>query len=667
TFTDFVLWQDGGCAIHKVLSTHPHPEIGMVNGLRELGVLPGEASDGAKPQGAQRVDIIHGSTIATNALLERKGARVALITTRGFTDLIDIGRQNRPELYRFWSEAPAPLVDRDCRVGIDERIGSHGEVIKPVDASELDLVAQELRNKGINAVAVCFLFSFLNPTHEQVVEEYLLDNGFFVSASYKILPEYREYERLSTTIVNAFVTPLVADYLDRLSGSLGRELAHSLRIMQSSGGLISAKSAAEQAVRTVLSGPVGGAVATEHLGSVTGNAHLISFDMGGTSTDVGLIDGRIRLTTEFQIYGSPIKVPVADIHTVGAGGGSIAWVDEGGALQVGPESAGSNPGPACYGAGERPTVTDANVILGRLHPEHFLGGRQKLDVHRAEHALENVGRACGLDTVVTADGVIRIAVSNTERAVRKISVERGYDPRDFTLVAFGGAGPMHACELAEAALIPKVLVPRTPGVFSAHGMTVSDVIKDYSKSVLAQQGSLTSTSLEEWFMPLIKSAIADVSGEGFDRESIEFEKALDIRYVGQSFELTIPIENYDDDYPGAFHKTHLDRYGHASPEDEIEIVGIRVRAVGLREKPQEASVARATGPAVVALTTSVYFDGWREANCYHREDLRAGHIISGPALIFQLDTTTVIPPGWEAEVDQYGNLLLQKEAERCAI
>jgi len=609
------------------------------------------------------VDIIHGSTIATNALLERKGAKVALITTEGFTDLIDIGRQNRTALYSFWGESLVPLVNKDCRYGIDERIAASGEVIRALDSSKLDGILSDLREKEIDAVAVCFLFSFLNPSHEQAIEQYLEEHGFYVSASYKILPEYREYERLSTTVINAFVTPLVANYLDKLSSGLGENLSNGLKIMQSNGGLVSASSAAGQAVQTVLSGPAGGVVAAGQLGALTGFSRLISFDMGGTSTDVSLIDGGIQFTTEFSLDGSPIKVPMADIHTVGAGGGSIAWVDAGGALQVGPESSGSNPGPACYGKGDKPTITDANVVLGRLHPEHFLGGKQRLDLKRAENAIEILAAECGLDMISAADGVIKVAISNMQKAVRKISVERGYDPRDFTLVAFGGAGPMHACELAEAAMIPRVLVPQTPGVFSASGMTTSNVTKDYSKSILLKQGELKAKLLKDTFLPLIEKAESDLAVEGFAGPGVKLEKALDVRYVGQSFELTVPIEGFDDDYATAFHGLHRERYGHASPDEEIEVVAIRVRAVGMRKKPEEIPIKEADGPAAPVLKTRAFFDGWHDIDCYNREGLLAGHVISGPALVFQLDTTVVIPPDWRAEVDAYGNMLLQKAGE----
>jgi len=642
--------------VHKVLSTHPDPEIGVVSGLEELGLL---IDDGQNSQN-KNVDIIHGSTIATNALLERKGAKVALITTKGFTDLIDIGRQNRAALYSFWGEAPAPLVSKDCRYGINERVTASGEVLLAIDGSQFDSVLQDLRKKEIDAVAVCFLFSFLNPSHEQAVEQYLEEHGLFVSASYRILPEYREYERLSTTVINAFVTPLVANYLDKLSSGLGEKLSRSLKIMQSNGGLVSALSAARQAVQTVLSGPAGGVVATEQLGALTGFSRLISFDMGGTSTDASLIDGGVQYTTEFNLDGSPIKVPMADIHTVGAGGGSIAWVDAGGALQVGPESAGSNPGPACYGKGDKPTITDANVVLGRLHPEHFLGGRQKLDLGRAENAIAKLATKCGLDIISAADGVIKVAISNMQKAVRKISVERGYDPRDFTLVAFGGAGPMHACELAEAAMIPRVLVPQTPGVFSASGMTTSNVTKDYSKSMLLKQGEIKAKLLEDTFLLLIEKAKSDLAVEGFTGHGVKLEKALDVRYVGQSFELTVPIEGFDDDYATAFNSLHQERYGHASPDEEIEVVAIRVRAEGLRNKPEEIPIEKAEGPEKPILKAKAFFDGWREVDCHNRESLLAGHAILGPALVFQLDTTVVIPPDWQVEVDAYGNMLLQK-------
>lgn len=617
--------------------------------------------------GNSAVDIIHGSTIATNALLERKGAKVALVTTGGFEDLIEIGRQNRPFIYRFWGDKPEPLVPESCRFGISERIGSCGEVIKPLDTSSLGLLPKELRSRGIEAVAICLLFSFLNPTHEQVIEKLLFDEGFFVSASHKILPEYREYERLSTTVINAFVTPLVANYLDKLSSGVGDGLSKNLRIMQSNGGLTSALSAARQAVQTVLSGPAGGAVAAEQLGKQTGIEKLISFDMGGTSTDVSLIDGSVQFTTEFSLDGLPIKTPMVDVHTVGAGGGSIGWVDAGGALRVGPQSAGSNPGPAAYGKGEEPTITDANLILGRLHPKHFLGGRQNLDTARAERAVLKLAKQLGLDITSTADGIVRIAISNMQKAIRKISVERGYDPRGFALVAFGGAGPMHACELAEAVLIPRVIIPQIPGVFSALGMTVSDVVKDYSKSVLMRKKDITSSAIEERFSPLISRARQELAAEGFSQDSIALEMFLDLRYTGQSFELTVPIASFSSDYAAAFHKMHAQKYGHASPDEEIEVVAARLRAIGIRQKPVETAVEKSTGPAKPSTKTQVFFNGWHEAACYIREDLLAGDTINGPALIFQLDTTTVIPPNWNGVVDEFGNLVLQKANYSAAV
>lgn len=692
TFTDFVLWQDGKRTIHKILSTHPQPEIGVLTGLKELGILgapdkkgtPGAAAlkTAVPTQSEGQIDIIHGSTIATNALLERKGARIALITTDGFIDLIDIGRQNRAKLYSFFDEEPVPLVDKAMRFGVVERIGSSGEVIKSLDVGRLADTMRALKEGGAEAVAICLLFSFLNPRHEIEIEKYLEEAGLFVSASYKVLPEYREYERLSTTVINAFVTPLVASYLSKLSAGLGAGLSQGFRIMQSNGGLASAAAVSKQAVQTVLSGPAGGAVATERLGVLTGVKRLVSFDMGGTSTDVSLIDGALQLTTEFSLYRSPVKTPMVDITTVGAGGGSIAWFDVGGALQVGPESAGSNPGPAAYGKGGRPTITDANLVLGRLHPDHFLGGRQKLDSARAEAAVETLCSSCGLDVTGVAEGIIKVAISNMQKAVRKVSVERGYDPRDFTLVAFGGAGPMHACELAEAALIPRVLIPKTPGVFSALGMTTSDVTRDYSKSILKRRGELAFSNLransssqpssrsvahvlEELFQPLLNTARSYLYEEGISKESVELQKALDIRYAGQSFELTIPLADYTDDFEAAFHGAHLERYGHASPGEEVELVAARVRAIGRRGKPDEAKLEKAKEPASPVFSTAVFFSGWHNAPAFERDRLLTGHAIYGPALVFQLDSTVVIPPGWLAQVDDFGNLVLEAGQKRA--
>lgn len=732
TFTDFVVWKNGRREVHKVLSTHPNPEIGVAEGLRYLGIIddrsdnlqdntsvgtvrdkagnavltgaaidaglseimpaeagagvlseiiPGDTGSYALQNEASTVtqpdtlpdmpDIIHGSTIATNALLERKGARVALLTTKGFTDLIDIGRQNRPHLYRLWDEKQPPLVPTDLRFGIDERIGAKGEIVTKLNMSGFEEIVGELHKLKVDAVAICFLFSFLNPEHEAKAEKALKDEGFFVSTSHKILPQYREYERLSTTVINAFVTPLVANYIARLENALGK-VADRLKIMQSNGGLLSASATANQAVQTVLSGPAGGVVAALESARIAGHKKVISFDMGGTSTDVSLLDNSIGLTTEFDLDGLPVKIPMVDVHTVGAGGGSIAYVDDGGALQVGPESAGSNPGPVCYGRGNKPTITDANLVLGRMHPDNFLGGRQRLEIAKTEAAFDKLAGRLDMDRVVLADGIVRIAISNMHKAIRKISVERGFDPRDFALVAYGGAGPMHACELAEASMISTVIIPPVPGVFSALGMTLADVVKDYSCTMFVSDiKEFTTEKLDEIFVPLEMQAGQDLESEGFKAGTISLKRMLDLRYAGQSFELTIELDDgmiCPDDLAGLFHKTHKDRYGFESNDERIEIIAFRIRAIGFRDKPGSANkqgslpepIIEAKHQPTPILITKTYFGEWVETQCYDRSDLTEDSIVVGPAIVFQLDTTTVIPPGWAGLVDMGGNIILTR-------
>jgi len=676
TFTDFVLVADTGSeagriTLHKRLTSPDDPARSLAEGVRELG-LPDSAL------------VVHGSTIATNALLERRGARTALITTAGFADVIEIGRQNRPDLYALVPHKPPPLVPREWRFELNERITAQGEVLIPLDPDEVAALLPKLHAAQIESVAVCFLFSFLHPEHEQRVKQMLDVRGWklegadpisnlqlptSISISSEILPEYREYERVSTTVINAYVTPLMDRYLARLESELS---PRPLRIMQSNGGCITSATARAQAARTALSGPAGGVVGAFNLTLGAGgeaHPHIITFDMGGTSTDVCLCPGHIPFTSEGEIGGLPLRLPIIDIHTVGAGGGSLARVDAGGAFIVGPESAGADPGPACYGRGGRvPTVTDANVILNRLHPAHFLGGRMTLDADAAEAALSELGRSLPsairhLPTL--AWGVIQIANAEMERAIRKISVERGYDPRDFTLVAFGGAGPLHACELAERLGLPRVFVPRAPGVLSALGMLLADLVKDYSQTVLRRMDTLTDSEALTMFAPIEARAHMEMRTDGITAPRLE--RSADLRYVGQSFEINAPLPEpftltaLADD----FHARHTQRYGHAHPEAPVELVNIRLRAIGPTPRPVFEEVPEG-GPdpsAAHAGESQVWFegpDGLRPhpTRLYQREHLRAGNRIGGPAVIFQLDATTVVPPAWAGSVDRHGHLWL---------
>ena len=665
TFTDFLLWENGRLSVYKRPSTPDDPARAVLAGLEEAGWAPEE--------------VVHGSTVATNAVLERKGARTALITTQGFRDLLAIGRQTRPKLYDLAPRRPPPLVPDSLRLEADERLDHRGRVLQALRPREVRELIDRLAARGVESLAVCFLFSFLNPEHERMVRDAARRRGIRCSASFEVLPEYREYERTSTTVLNAYVAPVVERYLSRLEEGLPK--GSRLRVMQSNGGSASAKSAGPLAVRTVLSGPAGGVAGAFRLAreasSVSGGSfdRIITLDMGGTSTDVCLCDGEIPFTAEATIDGLPLRIPTVDVHTVGAGGGSIARIDAGGALRVGPESVGADPGPACYGQGNEPTVTDAHLLLGRLLPDRFLGGRMLLSVAAARRALRPLARPYNGSIERAAASVLRVANASMERALRTISVERGHDPRRFTLVAFGGAGPLHACELAEALAIPRVLVPPFPGVLSAFGMAAAPTTRDEVQAFLAPVPSdgqaAIARRLERAFRRLEAQATRALASEG---GRIKMRRALDLRYRGQSYELTVPVASTANGcdparFLPAFHRAHRRRYGHAEPSRDVEVVAVRVRAetprrVGVRlprlpkgdRDPKRAQLERrqvwfASGAGVRPRATRVY----------ERELLRAGDRLRGPALVLQLDATTALPPGWRGTVDGVGNLVLERE------
>lgn len=653
TFTDFVASEDGGpLRTWKLLSTPRDPAIAVLEGLREILA----ASD-------EHV-ITHGATVATNALLERKGARTALITTRGFEDVIEIGRQTRQSLYDLNVQKPVPLVPPELRFGVRERVGADGAVLEALDEESLAEAIAGVRAAGVNSVAVCLLFSFLNPAHERRVAEAVVELGaqspIHVSASCDILPEFREFERCSTTVVNAYLAPKVGHYIDSLASQLG---GHHLRIMQSSGGSISPAAASRQPVRTILSGPAGGVIGATAVAGATEHENIITIDMGGTSTDVALVRGQVQRTSETIIDGWPIRVPVIDIHTIGAGGGSIAWVDAGGALRVGPESAGADPGPACYGKRHLPTVTDANLLLGRLGPSPRLGGTMALDKDRARTAVETLAREAGLDTTACAEGIVAIANAAMQRALRVISVERGHDPRDFCLVAFGGAGPLHAAELASGMDIPEVLIPAGPGVLSAFGMLMADVMKDYSKTVMRTLRPDASNEevlghIESEFAALAKRAAEDMAAEGFSDAAVRIRRRVDMRYKGQAFELTVPSSA---DSVRHFHEAHESAYGYRREQEPVEVVTVRVTAIGDVVKPDLTPAAG--DPAGDAPRPSgdvkLFYDGeWLVAAAYDRAELVFGHGIMGPAVIAEDTATTFVPPGFRGVVDAWQSLVL---------
>jgi N-methylhydantoinase A len=679
TFTDFVwLAENGRYQIHKQLSTPHDPSAAILSGMKPMAV-------------PQTADVVHGSTVATNALLERKGARTALITTRGFTDVLAIGRQNRPDIYALVPQKPAPLVAKAYRFAVDERVTATGEVLRPLNLTDLEAIWPRIEAEQIESVAVCLLFSFLHPSHERQIRQFLLaqagNNSLHISISSDILPEYREYERTATTVINAYVAPLMSRYLQRLTAGVA---PRRLAVMQSNGGIISAQTAGSEAVRTVLSGPAGGVVGARFVAEQAGFSQIITFDMGGTSSDVALCPGRLPTTAVGEVAGLPLRLPIIDIHTVGAGGGSLATVDAGGALLVGPKSAGAFPGPACYGRKQKAsgewrvasgkkspvsnlqssvllaTVTDANLVLGRLDADHFLGGTMKLDEAAARQALTQLASQMNVpDAETAAWGVIQVANANMERAIRRISVERGYDPRRFTLMPFGGAGPLHACELAESLQIPRVLIPPVPGVLSALGMLVAAPSKDYSQTVMRTMAAWTAED-ETWLTaavaPLTARAVAEMTAEGHPKQDLTFNYRLDMRYKGQSHELTVPWLTGAGDVVTKFHAAHEQRFGYRLAEEGVvEVVTLRVTAVAPVEPPailQERLGEEDATTAVIGQKQVWFKQKPQSTTLYNRQLLHPGHRFVGPALVFQYDTTLLIPPGWKTAVDEMHNLIL---------
>jgi N-methylhydantoinase A/oxoprolinase/acetone carboxylase beta subunit len=602
--------------------------------------------------------VVHGSTVATNAVLERKGAGVALVVTAGFEAVLAIGRQTRPELYNLFVPPRRPLVDQHLVFGVTERIDVSGKPLVRLDETALEQLAQHLLANQVDIVAVCFLHSYAYPAHEHRAAHLLRRAGLRVCASHEILPEYREFERWSTTVVNAYIAPLMDQYLSRLEQRLA---GSRLRIMQSNGGSISAAAARSQPVRTVLSGPAAGLVGARAVAREAGFNRIISFDMGGTSTDVSLIDGALSTTTDTVIGDFPVRLPILDIHTVGAGGGSIATIDTGGALRVGPQSAGAVPGPACYGTGNQFTVTDANLLLGRLEPEHFLGGRMPLDTDRAQKVATSLAARLKLSIPELAEGVVRVANANMERAIRVVSVQRGHDPREFTLVAFGGAGGMHACALADQLEIGTVLVPRYAGVLSALGMLQADVTKDYSASVLERSTALSASELRRRFVPLVAEARRALRLEGFSLGRQEIARLLDVRYAGQSYEITVPFSAA---YAREFHRRHQRLYGYSDPTRPTEVVNLRVTASGITDKPRLPRASCRRNRPLPSMTRLVWFGGRRLMTSFYRwQEFRPGAHASGPAIVTGDEATVVISPKFAFSVDRSGNLILRRRRQ----
>jgi N-methylhydantoinase A len=652
TFTDCVFVRHGRLEILKVPSTPNDPALAIVNVLERVTAGP-----------ESELDLTCGTTVGTNALLERRGGRVALVTTAGFEDVLEIGRQARPKLYDFSVERSAPLVPSERRFGMQERIGADGKVVSALSRAEISRIVHLVERSRAEAVAVCLLFSFTNPLHERAITRAMRRAGFLVSVSHEILPEFREFERTSTTVANAYLVPVVSQYLAELEGKVARFFVTrrpAVRIMQSSGGIVSAEVASREPVRTILSGPAGGVLGAQYVAELAGFPRIISFDMGGTSTDVALVEGTPATSNESRVADLPVSVPMLEIHTVGAGGGSLARFDRAGALRVGPESAGANPGPICYGRGAKPTVTDAHLMLGHIPERGFLSGDFPLDTARTRKWME---RSRGsLRTVQQfAQGIVDVANAVMEKAIRVISVERGHDPRDCALVAFGGAGGLHACDLASALSIPCVIIPRLPGGLSALGILRADVVHDYSRTVRHNVVSVQAArrALASEFAKLESRGRAILQDEGFRGAKVRVDRLLDMRYAGQAYELTVKEGG---DFLTAFHSAHEQRYGYADSTRVVEIVNVRTRVIGLTPKPKldRLSHPEKSTQNVQPETGTAFFAGRRlKTRIYDRAKLCPRDRILAPAVISEYSATTVVPPGWRGTVDSWGNIILR--------
>ena len=667
TFTDVVALDSTGQLYYlKTPSTPQDQSIGVLNGVLQMLTRLG-----AGPQDVQR--LAHGTTVATNVFLERKGANTALLVTAGFRDVLHIGRQARPDLYDLRASRPAPLVPRRLRCEVNERTRHTGQIEQHVDAAEVRAIVTELLAANVESVAICFLHSYVNPENERTVAAIVreLAPDLPISVSSQILPEFREFERMNTTVLNAYVQPVMARYIQHLVTRVqGAEIAMPLLVMQSTGGMMSASGAAERSVHTLLSGPAGGVLAATHLAEQTGYTNCITADVGGTSFDVAtIIDGKPAMQTEGEIEGYPVKFPHIDIHTIGAGGGSIAWIDSGGALRVGPQSAGADPGPVSYGnGGTEPTVTDAHAVLGHFGDNALLAETLSLDVAQAREAIHNkIAEPLGMSTEEAAAGILRVVNAGMARAIRLMTVERGLDPRNYVLVPFGGAGPLHSLDIARQLGIGKVLVPVAPGNFSAFGLLVAPIRYDSVRTYIAHGEAVDFRVINEHLDALYAEIVAQLQDEQVDLGACRFVRQADLRYLGQSYELTVDLPDAAltvENWPvveGAYHQAHERFYGFAKEADPVEVVNLRL--TGLSEQSEVAMVSRASPSADSAIqqigVSKLFVDGsWVSAPVIKRAMLVAEQEIQGPAIIRESGSTTVLDADTVAQVDRFGNLLI---------
>jgi N-methylhydantoinase A len=673
TFTDVCMFDEtnGNLHVWKVMSTPEDPSLGIADAIEQ------SLKDASLALGrnAEIVYFGHGTTAATNALIVGGGTEVGMITTAGFRDIIELRRQKRDSLYDLQTQKPVILAARDKRLEVRERVLFDGETYIPLVEDDVRAAARRLREEGVRAVAVCFLFSYIKPQHEQMAKRIVAEEipNAFLSVSHEVAPEFREYERFSTTVINAYLGPIMKGYLQRLKLRL-EELGIDAQahLTQSNGGVITIESAGDFPVRTILSGPASGVTASLAVGLLSGLHNIITFDMGGTSTDVSLIDnGRPQMSNDVVMHGYPLKVPMLDIHSVGAGGGSIAYADAGGLLRVGPQSAAADPGPVCYDRGnEEPTVTDANVVLQVLNPIHLLNGRLPINQAKAKRAIARLADKLGLDVINTAQGIISVVIANMAKAIRVISVERGYDSRNYTLLGFGGAGPIHAARLARALDIPRVVVPRYPGIMCALGLLLTDLRTNVSLTRMQPLSEEQAESLKQGFAELEQRIEAWFEQESIDSERRTVTRSLDVRYRGQSHELNIPCMAGRLDAAAvallrmAFDQAHKQAYGYSIENEPAQVTTLRIEASGivpkakLKPKPQATTSIESsiTGTRQVWLPET---GGFSDCLIYGRERLGPGHCILGPAIVEQMDSTTLILPGQTATVDPYLNLIIE--------
>lgn len=673
TFTDFSVFnlETGELFHYKDSSTPGDPSRAIVKGVKDVLEIK-------KAQARDVVYLAHGTTVGTNALIEKKGARVGLITTEGFKDLMEIGNQKRPSLYDLQAQKPVPLIPSGCNIGVRERIRYDGSVYTPLDEENVRQAVRQLKQYGVQAIAVCTLFSFINPAHENRIKEIIAEEypEVYTTISSELAPEFREYSRMSTTVLNSYLGPVMKKYVNNFQTSV-REMGIQAEpyITQSNGSIISIKETIDCPIKCAVSGPSAGVVAASFIGRQCNADKIIMFDMGGTSADISLIENFTpQVSNEREVEGYPARIPMINIITIGAGGGSIAQIDEGGALKVGPKSAGAVPGPACYGrGGTQPVVTDANIVLGKLNQKRILGGRMEVYLDLAHEALDRcICEKSGLSRAQAANGIITVVNSNMVRAVRSVSVEKGYDVREFSLMAFGGAGPLHACEVAKELGIRQVIIPPHPGTLCSLGLLLADTKFDMSRTLILEGKVENLPKFNEQFADMIHQGSEALDREGVTKERRCFEFAVDMRYQRQNFEISIPVptgEMTEQDLRRAiadFHAEHKRSYGYCNEQAPVQFVSYRASAIGIIDKPEmtEQPLCPAAPAPVPLETRSVLFQGeseYRPTPVYRRESFIPGQSIAGPCICEQMDTTLVVPESWIIHVDGYGNLKIDYE------